>query len=96
MCIAFPGRVVAVDQFGATVDTEGRLRRASTLLIPDVAVGDWVAVAAGTVIERLEPEVAAEIREMLVRAIELEAAETASAGAMERAGGRNPAAERSA
>jgi hydrogenase assembly chaperone HypC/HupF len=75
MCLGFPGRVTAVDQAGATIDTEGRLRRASTLLMPDIAIGDWVFVAAGTVIDRLEPDEAAHIRETLLEAIALDAAD---------------------
>ena len=54
MCLGFPGRVVAVDPTGATVETDGRRRRANTLLAPDLAVGEWVYVSAGTVIERLD------------------------------------------
>lgn len=65
MCIAFPGRVVAIDPGGALVETEGRLRRASTLLVDDLAIGDWVTVAAGTILVRLEPDEAAEIQEIL-------------------------------
>jgi hydrogenase expression/formation protein HypC len=65
MCIAYPGLVVEVDSDGAVVETEGRRRRASVLLLPDIAVGDWVTVAVGTVVERLEPARAAEIQEIL-------------------------------
>ena len=50
MCLGFPGRVVAIDRAGATIDTEGRRRRASTLLLPDLEIGEWVWVAAGTVV----------------------------------------------
>lgn len=75
MCIAFPGQVVAVDEFGALVDTEGRRRRALTLLVPDVAVGDWVAVAAGSIVERLDAEQAAQIQDLLRAAVQLEADE---------------------
>ena len=64
MCIAFPGRVVAIDEAGAVVETEGRRRRASTLYLPQVAVGDWVTVAAGTIVERLDPDEAAEVRNL--------------------------------
>ena len=78
MCIGFPGRVVAVDEFGAMVETEGRRRRASTLFLPDIAVGDWVAVAAGTIVERLEPDQAAEIQAILNQAIALELEEESS------------------
>lgn len=65
MCIEDPGRVVAIDDLGAIVDTAGRRRRASTLLLPDIAVGDWVTVAAGTIVDRLRPEEAAEIQTIL-------------------------------
>lgn len=75
MCMAFPGRVVEVDSLGALVETDGRRRRASTLFLPDIAVGDWVAVLAGTIFERLEPDQAAEIEALLRQAIELEDAE---------------------
>jgi hydrogenase assembly chaperone HypC/HupF len=75
MCIAFPGLVVEVDAVGAVVETEGRRRRASTLFLPDIAVGDWVAVAAGTIVDRLEPAQAAEIQDILRAAIALEESE---------------------
>lgn len=82
MCIAFPGLVVEVDAFGAVVETDGRRRRASTLFLPDIAVGDWVAVAAGTIVDRLEPGQAAEIQDILRAAIALEdSEEPADAGA---------------
>lgn len=68
MCIAFPGRVVAVDRTGAVIETEGRLRRASTLVVTDLAIGDWVTVAAGTVLARLDSAEAEEIRAMLLAA----------------------------
>jgi hydrogenase assembly chaperone HypC/HupF len=55
MCLGFPGLVVDVDASGATIETDGRRRRANTLLAPDLAVGEWVFVAAGTVIDRLDP-----------------------------------------
>ena len=79
MCIGFPGTVTAVDALGATVDQEGRLRRASTLLIPDVVVGDQVFVAAGTIVERLDPAEAELIRATLLEAIALEQAEAEAA-----------------
>jgi hydrogenase assembly chaperone HypC/HupF len=70
MCIDDPGRVVAIDSLGAIVETAARRRRASTLYLPDVAVGDWVTVAAGTIVDRLTDEEAAEIRLILDRAAE--------------------------
>lgn len=75
MCIGFPGMVVAVDELGATVAQDGRLRRASTLLIPDIAPGDHVLVAAGSIVERLDANEAELIRATLLEAIALELAD---------------------
>lgn len=61
MCIAFPARVVAVDPAGATVDQDGRRRRASLLFVPDAAPGDWVVVGSGAILRRLEPNEAQEL-----------------------------------
>jgi len=66
MCLTVPGQIVAIDADGAVVRVDGRLLRASTLGAPDVAVGDRVIVAAGSVMARLEPAEADEI-ERLVR-----------------------------
>ncbi len=68
MCIPFPGRVVALDAGAATVETNGRLRRAQTLVVPDVQVGDWVLVASGTVLRRLDADEAESLRELLMAA----------------------------
>jgi hydrogenase expression/formation protein HypC len=69
MCIAYPGRVLEVDAGSALVETEQRRRRASLLLVPEVAVGDWVVVSAGTVLRVLEPDEADQIRSMLDEAV---------------------------
>ncbi|HEY4768364.1 MAG: HypC/HybG/HupF family hydrogenase formation chaperone [Chloroflexota bacterium] len=71
MCLTMPGQVLAVDASGATIESDGRRRRASTLLYPDVAVGDWVIVAAGTVVRQLTPAEAMEIRDALLEALRL-------------------------
>ena len=72
MCLGFPGLVVAVDATGATIETDGRRRRANTLLMPDLAVGEWVFVSAGTVIDRLPPDEA----DFISRSIETARQET--------------------
>lgn len=81
MCIGLPATVIAVDELGATVDQDGRVRRASTLLIPDIAPGDHVFVAAGTIVERLDPAEAELIRKTLLEAIALEQAEAEATAA---------------
>jgi hydrogenase assembly chaperone HypC/HupF len=70
MCLAFPGRVTEVAPDWALVSTEGRLRRASMLLHPDVRPGEWVIVAAGTIVRRLDDEEAEAIRLALTAAID--------------------------
>ena len=50
MCLDFPGRVIERTADSCVVQSGGRKVRASTLLEPDVAVGDWVYVTAGTVV----------------------------------------------
>jgi hydrogenase assembly chaperone HypC/HupF len=70
MCLAFPGRVTDVDPDGAMVSTEGRLRRASTLLHPDVRPGEWVIVAAGSIVRRIDDAEADAIRQTLNAAID--------------------------
>ena len=76
MCVAFPGQVVSFAPDGSVVRTEGTLRKASTLLHPEVRAGEWVIVALGTIVERLNDRDAAEIRQALLDAA---AASTAAA-----------------
>jgi hydrogenase maturation factor len=50
------------------VEIDRREVRASLCLVDSVQPGDWVIVAAGTILERLEESEANEIRELLDRA----------------------------
>jgi len=61
MCLDFPGRVIERADDSVTVESDGRRRKASTLLYPDLKVGDWVYVAAGTVVEVLDDLTAKQI-----------------------------------
>jgi hydrogenase expression/formation protein HypC len=65
MCIAQPALVVAIDGSDAVIDVDGMRRRASLLRGPEVSVGEWALVAAGTVLRRLDPGEAAEIASLL-------------------------------
>lgn len=69
MCISYPGRVVALDGPNAVVDTAGRRRRASTLLLPDIAVGEFVIVGAGSILRRIDAAEAIAITEALDAAV---------------------------
>ena len=61
MCIAVPGKVIAIDDINmATVDFGGTTKRASADLVPEVSEGDYVLVHAGFIINRLDEEEALE------------------------------------
>lgn len=62
MCLVSPARVTAVDGPNATLEVDGRRRTASILLEPDVQVGDWVIVAGGAVLRRIEAAAAVEMQ----------------------------------
>jgi hydrogenase maturation factor len=61
VCLDYPGQVVERVTDRVLVDCAGRRLWASVLLCPDLVVGDWVYVAAGTVIERLDKVAALQI-----------------------------------
>lgn len=65
MCIAGPARVVAVGASDATVDVDGVLRRASRLRVSQLEPGDWVLVAAGMVLRRIDATEAADLAALL-------------------------------
>jgi hydrogenase expression/formation protein HypC len=69
MCVAYPGQVLEIADGMAVVDIDRRTRRASTLLVPETRVGDWVVVAAGTVLRVLDPDEAQETRALLDEAM---------------------------
>ena len=69
MCIGYPARVLSFDSTDASVEMDGRRRHASMLLRPRIAIGDWVLVAAGTVIRRLEDAEADDIRRTIDAAV---------------------------
>lgn len=63
MCLVVPGQVTHVDGPIATVDVDGRARTITTLMDPNVRIGDWVVVAAGTILRRLDAADARRMRE---------------------------------
>lgn len=63
VCLVVPGHVIDVAGLTATVDVDGRARTITTLLDPDIQVGDWVVVAASTILRRVDPADARSMRE---------------------------------
>jgi hydrogenase expression/formation protein HypC len=54
MCLAVPAQLVSCDGDQAIVDLHGSRVPVSALFAPEVAVGDWVLIHAGFVIQRLD------------------------------------------
>ena len=60
MCLAVPAKIVRLEGSAATVDLHGNRVEISTLLTPEVRLGDWVLVHAGFSIQQLDEAAAAE------------------------------------
>lgn len=62
MCIAFPGKVLSIDQDNfAVIDISGTQREVSLDIVDEpVAVGDYVICHAGYAIQRIDEEAALE------------------------------------
>lgn len=58
MCLAVPARVVSLDKAAdmAVVELDGIRKEASTVLLDDVAVGDYVLLHVGFALERIDPQ----------------------------------------
>lgn len=54
MCLAVPGKVLAVSGDEAVVDLQGNRLRVCTALTPDVGVDAWVLVHAGFAIVEVD------------------------------------------
>jgi len=68
MCLAVPGRIVAIAADPASpvaeIDYDGIRRRAQLIYLPEARVGDYVLVQAGFAVRRLSPEEARESLEL--------------------------------
>ena len=56
MCLAFPGKIIAINNQQATADFDGIIKKINVSLIPDVKKGDYVIVHAGFAIQKLTSE----------------------------------------
>lgn len=55
MCLTVPAKVLAVDGTKALVESRGRQREVdASLFVP--AVGDYVLMVSGVIVQRLDPE----------------------------------------
>jgi hydrogenase expression/formation protein HypC len=72
MCLAIPMRITAVDGEMATIELEGLTQRASLMLVPEAAIGDYVLVHAGCAITVLDATEAEERLALIAEIAELE------------------------
>jgi hydrogenase expression/formation protein HypC len=74
MCLSVPGCVTAIDRErqSATVAVLDARREVSVLLVPEVAVGDWVLVHVGFAIARIDEAEAEASLALLGEALEAE------------------------
>jgi len=72
MCLAFPGKIVSIDENNqAVIDVEGTKREASLDLMDEkVAVGEYVICHAGFAIHKVDEELALEQLDMLRQLLE--------------------------
>ena len=64
MCVALPGKVLEVNDKTAVIDFSGNQVTARTGLV-DVQVGDYVLVHAGCVIQKVTPQDAEDLTELM-------------------------------
>lgn len=64
MCVALPGKVMTLENDTAVVDFHGNLVKARTGLA-DIAVGDYVLVHAGCVLQKISPQEAGDLQELM-------------------------------
>ncbi|PLX40597.1 MAG: HypC/HybG/HupF family hydrogenase formation chaperone [Deltaproteobacteria bacterium] len=66
MCVAVPGKIVAIDEsLMATVDFGGSSRDVSVSLLNSPAVGDYVIVHAGFALHKVDPKEAEQTIELM-------------------------------
>jgi hydrogenase expression/formation protein HypC len=85
MCLAVPGRVVAIESHPsgittATVDAGGVERTLCIDYVPDVRVGDYVVASLGFAVRQLTEEEAMETYEALGQLFDLSALDLPGAG----------------
>jgi hydrogenase expression/formation protein HypC len=56
MCISVPSRVILIQGHQAELDVLGARRAPSTLLMPEVQVGDYVLTSVGSIVRILDED----------------------------------------
>lgn len=56
MCLAFPGKIVSIENQQALADFDGVQKKINIGLVPEIKIGDFVIVHAGFAIQKLTEE----------------------------------------
>ncbi len=56
MCLAIPAKIIELNDEMATVDVAGVRRLVSTMLVPDLQLGDYVITHAGFALHRVDEQ----------------------------------------
>jgi hydrogenase expression/formation protein HypC len=64
MCLAIPGKIIAIKNQLATVDFDG-IKKEINISLVSVKIGEYVMVHAGFAIEKMDDEYAKEMKEYL-------------------------------
>jgi len=65
MCLAIPAKVIELAQDMATVEVGGVHRRISTLMVPELQLGDYVITHAGFALHKVQEDDALASLELL-------------------------------
>jgi hydrogenase expression/formation protein HypC len=65
MCLAIPAKIVEIEGEMAKVEVGGVLRAVSTMLVPDLKLGDYVITHAGFALHKVEEQEALASIELL-------------------------------
>jgi hydrogenase expression/formation protein HypC len=65
MCLAIPGKVIAIEGKKSTVDFGGIKRKVDLSFLEETKVNDWVLVHVGFAIQEIDEEIARETFRLL-------------------------------
>lgn len=65
MCLAVPAKVLDLQNGMATIDLDGVRRTVSALMVPDLAVGDYVITHAGFALHKVDEAEAQQSLELM-------------------------------
>ncbi|MGC9315263.1 MAG: HypC/HybG/HupF family hydrogenase formation chaperone [bacterium] len=65
MCLAYPGKIVSIEETRAEVDFGGFVKSVNMMLLPDAKVGEYVLVHAGFAISKTTEDDAMETLDAL-------------------------------